>query len=156
MNNDVTLYAHKKNKWVKRRVLREPMVSELFDTAKELNERHGGHHWAFPRTVCPVVYPELLEMEKIAQKHIKAYHNDFYLIDSVLYFGRNRKAIWFLRDAGTNFIPLDEPLKEEDMEVYEYYINHNNYFYLLDEGDIKRVSKDLVKAILKTKMGAVA
>jgi hypothetical protein len=156
MNNDLVLYAYKKGKWVRRRTLKEPLVSELYDTARDLNERHSMYHWAFPKNIAPQFYPELLKMEEIAQKHIQSYHNDFYLIDCVLYFGRKRKALWFLRDTGTNFIGLDEPLKEEDREVYEYYINHNDYFYLLDEGKIKKISKELVKLILKTKMEVAA
>jgi len=156
------VYANKTNKWIKRKTLSgDTGCNELYDIIDNYNEKYGMRHFLLPADIEPSNYPELDRMEEIALSHIRHYHNDFYMWDTQMYFTYSRKGLWCLRHTGTNYIPIGESvsedkrdiLSEEKKDVYDYYLKSNDYFYFVNEGKIKRLSRtkaaDLIEKELK-------
>lgn len=154
--SDIRFYAQRKDKWVRRKVLKSPLISELYDTVNAFDEKYKIKHWAIPSDINPEDYPELLDMEKIVSKHLTHYRNDFYLHDIHAYLKGGRKGIWMLRDTGTHYIPLSNNFDPNSIEWYKASINANNYFYLVDQGKIMKISVQKIHLILQEKMSAAA
>lgn len=153
---NIIFYTHTEGKWTKRETLKEPLLSELYDKVNGLNEKHGIKHWAIPEGHDPADYPELIKMQKIVTKHLSHYQNDFYLHDLHSYLEGDKKGLWLLRDSGTHFIQMGKSFSAEDMVVYKDYVRCNKYFYLIDHGEIKKLSLEKAYQLLEEKVSVAA
>ncbi|PFK99808.1 hypothetical protein COJ01_17195 [Priestia megaterium] len=153
---DIIFYTYTDGRWIERETLTDPLLSELYDKVSELNEKYKTKNWAIPEGHDPANYPELLEMEKVVSRHLSHYQNDFYLHDLYSYLEGDKKGLWLLRDSGTHFIQMGESFSAEDMVVYKDYVRCNKYFYLIDHGEIKKLSLDKVYQLLEEKVSVAA
>lgn len=133
------------------------LISQLYDWVNKVNEDKGCPHFVFPKGIKPADYPEILKMEAIishkdskGRSTVQHYRNDFYLHDISAYFKSERKGLWLLRDTGTDYIPLNTTFNEEFIKVCEYYLKLNRYVYLIDNGNIRRISKNRATTICKS------
>lgn len=150
--SDILFYAFKNKKWIKRKTLKSPLLSELYDTISELNEKFNIQHWSIPAEINPSDFPQLLQMEEIMNKHLKHYKNDFYLHDTYSYLSGDQKGIWLLRESGTHYIPLGEHFTGDSWPIYNDYIGCNKHYYFIDKANIKKINQDKVYQLIEERM----
>lgn len=160
---EVNIFANL-GSWKKKEHLISVKTSEIYDAVNALNEKSRSRHWVFPAHINPADYAILEAMEKVALRHIKHYHNDFYICDTQQYFNYSQKGLWLLRESGTNFIPLGQPIdegkernkfSERNLDIYHYYLKNNDFFYLVDHQNVKALTKQEASALIHTEMNKI-
>ncbi|KQY90983.1 hypothetical protein ASD24_24620 [Paenibacillus sp. Root52] len=160
MNNQkATIWGYTGQRWIKRRlvILSEDRLSCAdLDTLNEYDKKFGGHHSYLPTNIDPNNHTVLNQMRCIAEKNVNHHLNDFFHIDTHLYFKYNQDVIWMTREAGTNMYPAlsyqSKLQKESCTTSLNYYLDQkrgSNKLYQVHMNQVKPIKQGKVIQILE-------
>ncbi|QNR70468.1 hypothetical protein IAQ67_28575 (plasmid) [Paenibacillus peoriae] len=150
------IWGYTGTRWTKRKhVLIDGLASTDLDTLNAYDNIHGGHHSFFPPGVNPNKHAVINQMRATAEKNVKHYINDFYHIDTYLYFKYDQTVIWMTRECGTNIYPAQSIESEQHRESvttsFNYYTNQgrdSNKLYKVDNTQVVPVKTDKARQII--------
>lgn len=144
-NISVNAYKHTSGNWVKTKEINKKIdIEDLYKLSDELDI----HTFFLPKDTNLNNCSELVTMEKLALKYMTNYLKDFYLHDARLHIEQGQSGLWLLRKTGTDYISAKQLPTMTD-EVYEYYLNLNDSFYIVEKNSVKQLSKENALAYIK-------
>lgn len=157
-NQKAVIWGYTGKRWTKRKhVLIDDLACSDLDTLNEYDKQHGGHHSFFPPGVNPNRHAVINQMRAIAEKNVKHYINDFYHIDTYLYFKYDQAVIWMTRECGTNIYPALSIESEQHQEgvttSFNYYVNQeriSNKLYQVDKLQVADVKTEQARHIIES------
>lgn len=107
----MVMWGYNGEKWVKRKTITfvtgNAILGDNMEVLKVYEQTHGHPHAYFPLGIDPNTHRIINVMRELSERHLKAYHNDFYHFDIPLFFQAQQDIIWITREAGTNLFSLN-------------------------------------------------